>query len=238
MNVKRFLSFGVLGLFLISMIGVVLGADLTNEGREVGEGLATLVGGFFEPLLSPLFGDTELLSRTFFAVLLGMIIYSIISTMFKESKNWIKWGITGAITSLALLGLPSGFLEAIRIQYGAMGAAILTVIPFIIILVFSLKSKSVLIARVTWIFYAVYYFVLYAYSLATNESTGLFTSTNMPYLVAFFAGIFIFIGMPTIRDLIFKGELAGLEERGMGKVKRRKLLQQVQDEDLGRYAED
>jgi hypothetical protein len=236
MNVKRFLSFGVLGLFLISMIGVVLGADLTEEGREVGEGLSTLIGGFFEPLLSPLFGDTELLSRVFFAVLLGMIIYSIVGTMFKESQNWIKWGITGAITSLALLGLPSSFLEAIRIQYGAMGAAILTIIPFIIILIFSLKSGSVLIARMTWIFYAVYYFTMYLYGIATSK-TGWFSFETAPYLIAFFAGIFIFFGMPTIRNLIFKGELAGLEERGMGKVKRRKLLQEIQDEDLGRYAD-
>jgi len=39
-----------------------------------------------------------------------------------------------------------------------------------------------------------------------------------------------------LRNLIFKGEIEGITERGMTKVKRRKALQDIQDEDLGRYS--
>lgn len=241
MNVKRLMVFGMLGLFVISMMGGVLGdshIDGEDLAEEFIEGTKATVGffeKFFGVLLGPLFGDTELLSRVFFALLLGMIIYSIIGTIFSGAGKWTQWGITFVITSLSLLGMPSGFLEAIRIQYGAMGATILTVIPFIIVLIFSLKSKSVLIARVTWIFYAFYYFAMYTYAIITSK-TGWFGLETAPYFVAFMMGLVLFFGMPLIRKLITEGELAGLEERGMSKVKRRNLLQQIQDEDLGRYA--
>jgi len=230
MNVKRFLSFGVLGLFLISMIGVVLGDDVSAEAGRAGETIATAIGGFFEPLLSPLFGDTELLSRVFFAVLLGMIIYSVIGSIFKDSDRWIKWGITGAITAISLLGLPGGFLEAVRTQYGAMGATILTVIPFMIILFFSIKVDNKLIARVTWLFYAGYYLAMYTYEIVTSAKW--FSAESLPYMAAWIVGLILFFGMGTIRNLLFKGEVEGLVEKGMQKVEKRKAAREVSDAGL------
>lgn len=236
MDVKRFFVFGILGLFMISMMSGVLGVEHI-DGRAVGEAIVTNVGGFLEPFLAPFFGDQEMLSRVFFAILLGMIIFSIIGTIFGETKPWIQWGITFAITSLSLIGLPTSFLEAIRVQYAAMGATILTIIPFMIIVVFSLRAKNVLIARMTWIFYAVYYFVMYLYAIITSTSgTGWFSIETLPYLAGFVAGIFLFFGMTSIRNLIFRGKIEGIMERGMNKVEKRKALQAVQDADLGRYA--
>ena len=229
-NVKRFLVLGILGLFMISMMAGVLGQNLGSDASEAAESIITGFGGFFGTLLKPLFGETEMLSRVFFAILLGMIIYSIINTMFKSSGPWVIRGITGAITALALLGLPSGFLEAIRVQYGAMGATILTVIPFLIILVFSLKVENKLIARVTWLFYTGYYFAMYTYKIAING--GWFTTDSLPYMVAFVVGLFLFFGMGAIRNLLFKGEIEGLIEKGMGKVEKRKAAITISDANL------
>ncbi|MCK4650295.1 hypothetical protein KAT36_03615 [Candidatus Pacearchaeota archaeon] len=237
MDVKRFLILGMLGMFLISMMGGVLadGEDYSEEAFETGREAISFAGGFFNALFTQFFGEGEQLTRFFFALLLGMIIYSVINTLFKDSSGTVRWIITGSVTALALLGLPAGFLEAIRTQYSAMGATILTIIPFIIVLVFSLKSESVLIARVTWIFYAFYYLAMYFYIILTADA-GWLTTANIPYLAGFFAGAFIFFVVGRIRGLIFMGKLEGLEERGMSKVKKRKLLQRIQDEDLGRYA--
>ncbi len=229
-NVKRFLVLGILGLFIISMMGGVLGDDYSDEVAGFTESVMTGVIGFFGTFFEPLFGEKEMLSRVFFALLLGMIIYSIISTMFNSSSRWIQWGITGVITSLALMGLPSEFLEVIRTQYGAMGATILTMVPFLIVLMFSLKSKNLLIARVTWLFYAMYYFAMFAY-MATIKG-GFFTTESMPYGIAFFVGILIFFGLPAIRNLLFKGEIEGLIEGGMNKVQKRKAANTINDADL------
>ena len=159
-----------------------------------------------------------------------MIIYSIVSTMFRTSGRTVTWGITGAITSLALLGLPKGFLEAVRTQYGAMGATILTVIPFMIIAVFSIKVKNILIARVTWIFYAMYYFAMYTYRI--YEYGGWFTSESLPYMAAFVVGIVLFFGVGVIRNLMFIGEVEGLMESGMKKVQKRKVATTINDANL------
>jgi hypothetical protein len=225
MNVKRFLTLGILGIFLVSLMGGVL-AEVSAE--EASERVVGVIGGFLTPLLGPLFGEKEMATRTFFAMLLGMIIYSIISIMFNKSSRWITWGITGAITSLALLGLPSGFLEVIRIQYGAMGATILTIIPFFIIMAFTLQINNLLAAKVTWIFYAMYYLAMYSYEVVVSDSF----SSGLPYGTAFFVGIAIFFGIGEIRNLIFKGQIEGIIEKGHQRIAKRKALQNLEDKDF------
>jgi hypothetical protein len=233
MDVKRLLVFGMLGLFMVSMMGGVLGADLSDEAGEIGETVVTSIGGFLEPFLSPFFGEKEMLTRVFFAILLGMIIYSIISMMFSGSSPWIKWGITGAIVSLALVGLSNEFLEVIRVQYSAMGATILTVIPFMIMMAFTIKVNNLVVARLTWIFYAMYYLAMYGYRVVESSSF----SAGLPYGIAFIVGLVVFFGIKQIREMITKGEIAGITEKGMKKVDKRKALQDIQDADLGRYEE-
>ena len=214
-----------MGLFMISMMTGVLGADYSGEAAEVAESAVTWVSGILGTLLTPLFAEKEMLTRVFFALLLGMIIYSIISVMFKDSGRGIKWGITGAITALALMGLPSEFLEVVRTQYGAMGAAILTVIPFIIIMAFSLRVGNRVIARITWLLYAMYYFAMFAY-VATIKG-GFFTTESMPYGIAFFVGIIIFFGIGQIRNLLFKGELEGLVEKAETAIEKNIAVQKL-----------
>lgn len=231
MNVKRFLAFGILGLFFISMMGGVLAPDYSDDAFDAGEEAISFAGGFVSGLLGPLFGEKEMLSRVFFALLLGMIIFSIISVMFKDSGRPIQWTITGAITSLALLGLPANFLEAVRTSYGAMGATILVMIPFIIILVFSLRTRSVLLARVTWVFYAAYYLMMYLYNIVTQKGAWL-TTESIPYLAGFAAGVFIFFFVSGIRDLIFKGEIAGIRESGEKSIGEGKLLKELKNQEL------
>lgn len=230
-SMKRFLILGVLSLFFISIVaGVVSAEDISAEAEELAESVTTGIGGFFGTLLGPLFGEEEMLSRVFFAILLGMIIYSVISVMFGSSGPWIQWGITGAITSLALIGLPSDFLMAIRTQYGAMGATILMVIPFIIIFLFSIRMKNIFVARMTWIFYATYSLVMYINKVF--EVGGLLTTESIPYSVGFFLGIIVFFLLPTVRTLMFKGEIKGLVESGMNKVQKRKAARAISDANL------
>jgi len=226
MNRKRILVVGILGMFLVGMMGLVLGGDYSDEAGEVGESIVSIVGGFFGPILEPLFGEKEMMSRVFFALLLGMIIYSIVSIMFKKSHSFIKFGITGAITSLALLGLPSGFLESVRVQYGAMGATILTIIPFMIVLLFSLKAKRLIITRVTWLFYAGYYFAMYFYEI--SNAGGLFAGEKtIPYMAAWIIGLILFFVIGSIRRLLFKGNLEGLMETGKERIEKEKIARKL-----------
>ncbi len=211
------------GLFLMFIFPKLVSAkDLTPEATNVAQTIMTSISGFFGTLLGPLFGQKEMLSRVFFAILLGMIIFSVISMMFSKSSKKLQWSITGLVTAIALLGIPSGFLESIRTSYGAMGAAILTIIPLFIILVFSLKTESLIIARATWMMYSVYYLAMYLFKFSSNYESGWVTSTNIPYLAGFIIGLGIFFLIPEIRNMIFKGKMEGLMESGIHKAEERK----------------
>jgi signal transduction histidine kinase len=160
-----------------------------------------------------------------------MILYSIIKIVFKGAGKILTWIITGIITALALIALPSNFLEAIRIQYGAMGAAILSVIPFIIMLVFSLKVGSRMTARIVWIFFVIYYFALYLDKIL-RAKTSFFAVENIPYLFCILAGIIIFFFIGGIRNLLFKEKMKAVAEGGQRIVARGGLLHKLQKKEL------
>jgi hypothetical protein len=219
--------FGMLGLFMISMMGVVLGQV---EGEEVGRD----IGGFFNQLGQGVVGffsaigiggdvTTDFLSKLFFAVLLGMIIYSVVSTFFSDSGAFVQWGITGAVTFIAFFGIPAGYLEALQLSYGAMGLTILTVIPFLIMVLFTVKVKDLMIARGTWVFYVFYYFFLIIqkwWGLAEDVS-------GVPYWIAFLGGIVMFFMIPYLRHWGEEGKLEALEEKAETAINKNIKIQEL-----------
>ncbi len=214
---------GILGVFVLFLMLImptfVSAKDYSGDAAQV----ASAIRAFFSTLLMS--GSNEIFSRVFLALLLGMVIYSVISVMFKESRPLIKNSITVIVTILALMGLPSGFLKAVMIQYGAMGATILVIIPFIIILTFSMQSKNLLIARATWLVYATYYFSMYFYEIFATNGLGWhnwLTTSTIPYIAGFIAGVFMVVMVGVMRTFVFKGKMESLEEVGENKVKERK----------------
>ncbi len=230
---------GVLLLSLISLaiislsINFVLAADAASAATTAGEiskGTIGVVSEIFKPILGPLFGDTELLTRVFLAALLFMLLYSIIITIFKDKKA-LSLIVSGLVTAISLLALPSNFLQAITLQYGAMGAALLAAIPFVILLVFTVKVGSMVVARITWVFYALYFLALTIYKIATT-TMGAFSAESIPYWGAMIAGILIFIFIIPIRRFFTKEELKELKEEGMNVIEREKLLNKYEKQRL------
>jgi len=226
---SKLFAFTILGIILLLFLApFVLSADTPvntanyDTAASVTKGAVSGVLGTIGGALSPLFGDKEVLTRIFFAILLYMIIYSVIGMIFKN-KRTLNIIITFLITAISLLALPSSFIEAIRTQYGAMGAAILSVIPFIIMLVFTLKVSNILIGRIVWILYICYYFALYVYQIATTN-TGWLSAESIPYFGAIVAGIAIFAMLGLMRKGLFKGKMQGIKEAGAEIVDREKLL--------------
>ncbi|MCX6748413.1 MAG: hypothetical protein NT076_02310 [Candidatus Pacearchaeota archaeon] len=231
MKKEKILALMSLCLIIFSFLSVIVFAEEpasqnTNNIAETTKGVITGIIASLKDLLSPLFGDKEMLTRAFFAILLYMILYTIVGSIFK-AKKLLSIGITVVITALALLALPSNFITAIRTGYGAMGGAILSIIPFIILLIFTVKMNSKLMARLLWIFFFAYYLALYLYQWGT---TGWLSKESIPYFFAFAAGLIIIVFIGSIRKLLWKGELEAEEEaatrdisfRGLGRKLERK----------------
>jgi hypothetical protein len=227
-DVKRVLVFALIGVFLFSVVGAVVedeGVGFVGSGEDIGSAAAENLRGttagiaaFFETLFADTIIGDEVLTRIFMAILLAMFVYTAIGSFFEENEN-IRWIATIAVTVLALIGLPDGFLESIRVGYGAMGAAILATIPFLIILWFTVKVNSLLMARITWLFFTLYYFALYFSNLVSGSAKG-----RLFYLLAGIGGVIAFFFILRVRSFIFHGKMESVKERGMQKAKKRKTL--------------
>ena len=152
-DVRKFFVLGLFSILLISFVAGIVSAA-TN-----GEIAVTSIADF----LRTLGANPASLSSILLGVLLWIVLYSIVKEIFgfsggRSNFAWIGPGaVSLIIVILTFLYLPSNFVEAIALQYSAMGAAILTVIPFVIILYFTtVVTKSQLVARAVWIFYTVY----------------------------------------------------------------------------------
>ena len=218
----KLLSFVLLSLFAISFLASIALA------QTVPENIANSLKSLFE--------DKAYLSRILLTVLLYMILYSIVSVVFKGGQ-WLTGGITLIITILATIFIPSNFIEAITLQYGAMGAAILTVIPFIIMLVFSLRIQSTMAGKVLWLFYTIYYGTLFIYKIFSIEGQiegqiGWLSAESIPYWGAIIGGVVMFLFITPIKGIIVGQKLKQIKEEGKTIALRGKILHELQKEEL------
>ena len=227
-----------LSLILTSFfINVVVAADANQNAQIAADNLKTSASAI-KTFFSTIFGGIGInipWSTLFLAILLFMIIFDIMKLFF--SNLWGGWGAAIAsfsVTALSFMLLPDNLLNAIVLQYGAMGAAIVTIIPLIIMVIFTATLRNIFLSRMLWIFYSVYYFFLYIGAISGLSIGVDFTSGGgWYYLAAIFIGIIMIFFIGPIRKLIFKGEISSIEESGMKVAKRGELLHKLQKNELG-----
>ncbi len=190
-----------------------------------GETAAGSIARLFETLrLGPTSFSTILLG-----ILLWMVLYSVLrsSGLFREGEMGGGTAIAGIValivTILAFMYIPDNFVEAIVLNYGAMGATILTVLPTFIIIWFTLAvTTNLLLARMIWAVYIIYYISLALYKIGSVSASnyvdqGIFSATNLiqisPYLIALIIGIFIFLFLRPFRQWFSKEIIKSKRER-------------------------
>lgn len=182
-------------------------------------------------IISPLKSTTYL-----FGILLWMILYSVVRQMdlFREFKGLGTGIISLIIVLIIFLGLPPEYEQALDVfilQFGAMGATILAVLPFAIMFYFTaIVTPSLIMAHIIWIIYAFYYFILIGYDwyYRTNPAP------NFAYVAAVIAGIIMFSTMSFWRRKFFKEILNTQREKGIRKVQKAKVGADI----LGEAAEE
>ncbi|GEM_PF-2223497 len=236
------------GMILFSMVGV-WAIDTTNTGSAYGSGTVEVpsdsdVGGAFSKIADAglSWGKNNLKFTSaidgvdeykwlLYAILLGMIVYTVISSFFRGSSKFIQWGISIAVTAIAMLGIPKELYNALEVQYGAMGSAILAVIPFIVILFFTIKVGSLLIARLTWGFFTFYMIIMSFLRFISPEN--ITAGASWPYLFGIAAGIAMFWWMPFWRKKFFEEELNAQKEIAVKKSAVRAAWKKQQEAEAG-----
>ena len=222
---------GLLALFALTILVIPLVSAQTAL-----EDLLINTSNAISPFLESIFLTPDNLSKALLGILLWIVLYSVVKGMGLLSDD--KMGSIGSgvvaliITTLSFLYMPQGFVEATALQYGAVGATILAVIPFMIMLYFTIvATKSTIIARATWIFYTLYYFGLFIFKLATLQAEEASFVEYIPYSLAILAGIIIFFFIKDLRELYFKGKLENQEEKAIRDINIRGLNRKVEIEE-------
>lgn len=227
MNVKRLLVFGMLGLFMISMMAGVMGEDhetaeqkaerLGGEARSTGEVVFT----FFKSLVAYDENSTgrDWIITIFFSIILGMIVFTSLGAFFGDGNKLLVLGVSVVATVIAMMTIDSEYLVALQASYGAMGLTILAVIPFVIILAFTIKVRSRAIARGTWAVFAIYYLWSYG-AILINPVINNVTVSRWPYFIAVIVGIAMFFFIGKLRIIFSEEELKADVEHAVEEVKR------------------
>lgn len=165
--------------------------------------------------------------------LLWMVLYSVLVKFgfFRRtdiSATGLAWGAAIAaliITILAFMYTPTGFWASIAVQYSALGATILTIIPFAILFWFTTAiTESRIIARVCWIAFVAYYFIILGEIIASYYTPDMslgqifFSTQTAPYTLGIIAGIIVLVLIGFFRNWFFNEELASEAEAGRKKI--------------------
>jgi len=238
---KKYTSLTLLSLITLSIFigftsatqhsGLGSAAEAGAEAGEFANAVGEALGQFFLGLVGQtFFSDTGVLTNLFLAVLLGMVVYSVLKMtgIFGASKT-ITWIASIAVTVLSLIAIPDGFLSAIVVQYGVMGATLLSIIPLLIIFTFTLKVENLLVARLTWVFYVFYYFGIFAFKAweTFREAGYIFSLALIPYLVSIAVGIVAYVILKPLRHWVATGEIEAKEEKLLENVEKRKLNREI-----------
>ena len=228
----------ILSMVFVSILsGLFLAQDevtLEDVGNEV-KNWSTYANELFGTFFDPLYGENMWATKVFLFLLLFLIGLVIIPYITGEKKI-LNFFLSIVISLLMISVIPNEFIKSIAIQYGIAGATILSVIPFVMILILSILVRSHIIARVIWFFYVVYYFTFYIYMLWNlsyeKGNVILYTGEFLPYLAAIIAGILCFAFIGKLREIVFQGKLKALEETGLRIIERGGLLHNLQKEEL------
>lgn len=226
-------------VFLLSILSTaVIAADTpiavdptqTREaGKQIGNAIVAPFLGMAEGFLQAIFGSEWAIgTRSLLFVLLFLVLWSVVPFLFGEDRTFINFSVSFIVAVLSMMSIPPELLDTLLANYGAMGATILTMIPFLIILVFSVRVRNALAARVIWLFYAGYYFSFYIWNMFNAKTEAGFTM----YLLAAIVGLFLFFGIGKIRDILFGANLDALKETGNQIAKRGGLLHKLQRKEL------
>jgi len=223
-----FLSIVLFSILLINLVLVAAQNEPATTATTGQNNLDKVITWVSEQISNSTWGfDAAKATPWFLGVLLWIVLYSVLIKTGIFARGTGEVGIGAAIVSLiitilAFMYTPTEFWTSVAIQYSVLGASILTLIPFLIMFYFTVAvSESLLMSYLFWIVYIIYYFLAFIYKIASSTQP-VFSTENLPYVIAIIAGIGILIFLGVLRKWFWKEELLSKRESGVRKVQKAK----------------
>ena len=188
-NMKKSIpTFLTILLSSLATAGPVQGTEQLLSGLT--EVITVIIQFTLETILEINSFDEFLFAKLIFFILIFLIIYVTIkkNDFFGDNETIIKI-ITAAISILSVRFIPDELVQVLFLQYGALGAAIGMLIPFVIILFFLHQSNfGPLPRKIGWITYGISYISIFAYSYPeiTGIASYVYWTGIIGIIIAFF----------------------------------------------------
>jgi len=136
MEKKKWIMLLFLGLFILPLMISVVSAQEKGIFVEIFEIFFGPIGGFFENII---------VAKILLIALVAMLVYSIATFLpFMPESDTVKWAISIVVAVPAFLFVPLEDIGALLVTYEAMGVMLTSVVPFVIIVVFTFKFMEVM----------------------------------------------------------------------------------------------
>lgn len=161
------LAFFVLGVMNLQLVSADIGDQVSIAITSTIDAALT----FFQPIFNVLFDTSNDSNDFFFAkILLGVLLFVVINAVLRNSGPFKQQKSVVTIVSLIISILAIRFISdndltnGILLPYGTLGVVLTTILPFLIFFYFVHASNmSGGGRRISWIFFAIVFFVLWAY---------------------------------------------------------------------------
>jgi len=190
-------------------------------------------GGIFEKNASVTLGQYKVgISQILLLLLTALLVYSVSDFLpFLPDKDWVKWSVSLIVALLAFLFIDPATITGIVDTYGALGVALTSIFPLIILLAFHLKIKDNPRFAPYSGFLRIFLFSIFGLWMIMkwyNASTGPASQYSTIYLIsALIAGVWVIIGDRVLQRFIRAKERAahqaGMEQATMDQVERAKV---------------
>ncbi len=201
----------VLGLVFTSMIVGAVSAAGSAQGI-----IKTIWDAFFEGInISGLLDNTQL-AHALLLLLTALLVYSIADFLpFIPANKWIKGGFALIVGALAFLFIDTQTIKDITDTYGALGVALTSIIPLLILLAFSFKLSSDAKFAPYASFIDKFMFLIFGLWMILKWGSKTDTAYRTAYLTsAVVAFVWIFIGKAVKRFALIKQAMSMAENRG------------------------
>jgi hypothetical protein len=137
MEKKKWIMLLFLGLFILPLMISLVSAVDGQKGVIV-----SIVEAFFGPIGN--FFENLIIAKLLLIALVAMLVYSIATFLpfIPADKEWVRWAISIVVAVLAFLFVPLEDIRALLVTYEAMGVMMTSVVPLVILIVFTFELRK------------------------------------------------------------------------------------------------
>ena len=236
----------VLLIYFLNIMFVLAQEEIPTPSPDTGQtNFDVFLGGLAEKL-SGLFNNVQLDLSKSTSILLGILLWMIIYTIFRQSDFFGREGeiwtglIAVIVTILSMIYIPSTLILSIGNLWGGLGATILTVLPFGMAFYFTVAvTRNSIIARAIWFIFFLYFLVIFSHTWAVNYDTiNRSITSGLSYTIGGIASLIMFLTIPWWRERWWKIQMEQYREKGRRRVGKfglaLDLSEQMVDEASGR----